>query len=176
MCNIASLLFLYFPFLVRPPDDFASKPTEAECVSDLDEVDGVMPTFYKFCAKTATGVLDKTLNTIKTALPGNPQGSEQTDNAWIFIQQEQTVRFPSCLHQDENNFDHFQDTDILNRMKRLLTERREYCVMDSEIDTAYEAIDSLDSYQINLTSNVAFEGKSIISFIILNKSRVTILF
>lgn len=54
-------------------------------------MDGFMPSFYKFCAKTATGVLDKTIHTIKTALPGTAQGVEQSDNAWIFIQTDQTV-------------------------------------------------------------------------------------
>lgn len=64
------------------------EPTE----SDVDEGDGVMPSFYKFCAKTATGVLDKTINTIKTALPGTAQGFEQNDNAWIFLQSDQQVK------------------------------------------------------------------------------------
>lgn len=54
-------------------------------------MDGFMPSFYKFCAKTATGVLDKTIHTIKTALPGTAQGIESNDNAWIFVQTDQNV-------------------------------------------------------------------------------------
>ncbi|XP_018560919.1 uncharacterized protein LOC108903275 isoform X2 [Anoplophora glabripennis] len=111
-----------------PPDEFPQKSIETENISDVEDVDGVMPSFYKFCAKTATGVFDKTINTIKTALPGNIQ-VEQSDNAWIFIQSDQT------------------EADILTRMKKLLTERKEYCTLDTEIDTAYEAIDSLDTFQ-----------------------------
>lgn len=54
-------------------------------------MDGFMPSFYKFCTKTATGVLDKTIHTIKTALPGTAQGIESNDNAWIFVQTDQNV-------------------------------------------------------------------------------------
>lgn len=87
----------------RPPDEFSQRPVETENVSDVEDVDGVMPSFYKFCAKTATGVFDKTINTIKTALPGNIQ-VEQSDNAWIFIQSDQTVsgfvgRFPRTKYK-----------------------------------------------------------------------------
>ncbi|KAJ8959852.1 hypothetical protein NQ318_011585 [Aromia moschata] len=126
-----------------PPDEFPQRLVEAENVSDVDEGDGVMPSFYKFCAKTATGVFDKTINTIKTALPGNIQGVEQSDNAWIFIQT-----------------DHVE-ADVLTRMKKLLTERKEYCTLDTEIDTAYEAIDSLEAFQPPGSAglvNVEFEG------------------
>lgn len=38
---------------------------------DPTKVDGAMPSLYKFCARTATGVFQNTLNTLKTALPGN---------------------------------------------------------------------------------------------------------
>lgn len=45
-------------------------------------------------------------------------------------------------------------------MKKLLTERKEYCTLDTDIDTAYEAIDSLDVFQQNSFSpNIDFEGK-----------------
>ncbi|VEN46450.1 unnamed protein product [Callosobruchus maculatus] len=105
---------------------------------------GVMPTFYKFCAKTATGVLDKTLHTIKTALPaGHPHPFQQTgpDNAWIFI-------LPDS-----------DEADIFTRMKKLLTERKEFCTLDDEIDTAYEAIDSLDTFQLPYSPSVTFEDE-----------------
>nr|CAI5831655.1 unnamed protein product [Callosobruchus analis] len=108
---------------------------------------GVMPTFYKFCAKTATGVLDKTLHTIKTALPaatavGHPHGFDQTGgNAWIFVL------------ADSN------EADIFTRMKKLLTERKEFCTLDDEIDTAYEAIDSLDTFQLPYSPSVTFEDE-----------------
>ncbi|KAJ8914548.1 hypothetical protein NQ315_010012 [Exocentrus adspersus] len=126
-----------------PPDEFLQRTVEVESASDVDDVDGVMPSFYKFCAKTATGVFDKTINTIKTALPGNIQ-IEQSDNAWIFIQLDQT------------------ESDILTRMKKLLTERKEYCTLDTDIDTAYEAIDSLDSLQPGsgiYSTNLDFEDE-----------------
>lgn len=93
-CIVLSCLnFSYFHF--RPPEDFAQKIAETESISDMDEVDGVMPSFYKFCAKTATGVFDKTIHTIKTALPGTVQDVEYNDNAWIFLQNEQSVRLLS---------------------------------------------------------------------------------
>lgn len=48
-------------------------------------------------------------------------------------------------------------------MKKLLTERKEYCTLDTEIDTAYEAIDSLDVFQqTSLPTNVEFEGNDFI--------------
>ncbi|CAH1966150.1 unnamed protein product [Acanthoscelides obtectus] len=123
-----------------------SRPPFAECVGggDVDgpeTTDGVMPSFYKFCAKTATGVLDKTLHTIKTALPGNAPGIEQNDNAWIFVQAE------------------LDEGDVFTRMKKLLTERKEFCTLDNEIDTAYEAIDSLDTFQLPYSPSVAFEDE-----------------
>lgn len=40
-------------------------------------MDGALPSLYKFCARTATGVFQNTLNTIKTALPGNISDQEQ---------------------------------------------------------------------------------------------------
>ncbi|KRT85904.1 hypothetical protein AMK59_1220 [Oryctes borbonicus] len=43
----------------------------AHASSDDVEVDGALPSLYKFCARTATGVFHNTLNTLKTALPGN---------------------------------------------------------------------------------------------------------
>lgn len=55
----------------------------------------------------------------------------------------------------------FQESDILTRMKKLLTERKEYCTVDTDIDTAYEAIDSLDVLQqTSFSTNVEFEGKN----------------
>ncbi|CAG9862617.1 unnamed protein product [Phyllotreta striolata] len=115
---------------------------ESENSSDPDEVDGVIPSFYKFCAKTATGVLDKTILSIKTALPSHVQNIEYSDNAWIFMQANQN------------------ETEILTRMKRLLSDRQEYCVLDTEIDAAYEAIDSLDTFQQSLfKSSVEFEDE-----------------
>ncbi|KAJ8984941.1 hypothetical protein NQ317_012192 [Molorchus minor] len=131
-------------FNARPPEEFPQRLAEAENISDIDEGDGVMPSFYKFCAKTATGVFDKTINTIKTALPSNIQGIGQLDNAWIFVQTDQT------------------EAEILTRMKKLLTERKEYCTLDTDIDTAYEAIDSLETYRTNASGfppNVEFEDE-----------------
>lgn len=62
-----------------------SKPTEhlainyfrisdtSKSLLDLEEVDGFIPSIYKVCAKTATGVFNNTLNTIKTALPATDE-------------------------------------------------------------------------------------------------------
>jgi hypothetical protein len=59
----------------------------------VDETDGMMPSFYKFCAKTATGVIHNTLNTIKTALPGNVADSDRYDGTakWLFVEANSTV-------------------------------------------------------------------------------------
>ena len=84
--------FKYF----RPPDDLSNKILlESE---DADETDGVMPSFYKFCAKTATGVIHNTLNTIKTALPGNVADCDRYDGAerWLFAEANATV-MPSFI-------------------------------------------------------------------------------
>ncbi|XP_072379502.1 uncharacterized protein [Diabrotica undecimpunctata] len=125
-----------------PPDELMQKPLESENALDPDEVDGMIPSFYKFCAKTATGVLDKTIHSIKTALPSHVPGVEHSDDAWIFLQTDQN------------------EVDILSRMKKLLSERKEYCTLDTEIDTAYEAIDSLDTFQQSLFSkSMEFEDE-----------------
>lgn len=56
--------------------------------------------------------------------------------------------------------------EVLTRMKKLLTERKEYCTLDTEIDTAYEAIDSLDTFQppgsTVFSTHLEFEGKNAI--------------
>ncbi|XP_025830263.1 uncharacterized protein LOC108739328 [Agrilus planipennis] len=94
---------------------------------DIARVDGTMPSLYKFCARTATGVFQNTLNTIKTALPGTVNETTQDihnsaiDN-WTFVE-----------------VDSFSD-DFQSRMEKLISERRAFCT----IDTAYEAINSLD--------------------------------
>lgn len=108
-----------------PPEDFQQK-LESQ-VADTIEIDGMVPSFYKFCAKTATGVLQNTINTLKTALPtANLTDSLQsTTEKWYFIQSEQ------------------KETDLINRVKKLVHERKDFCT----VDTAYEAIDSLDSLQ-----------------------------
>ncbi|KAJ8931145.1 hypothetical protein NQ314_015986 [Rhamnusium bicolor] len=54
------------------------------------------------------------------------------------------------------------DADILIRMKKLLTERKEYCTLDTEIDTAYEAIDSSEPFPHSSSgifpAHLEFEG------------------
>lgn len=47
-------------------------------------------------------------------------------------------------------------------MKKLLSERKEYCILDKEIEAAYDALDSVDIFQQSpkLISNIAFEGTS----------------
>lgn len=62
-----------------------------------------MPSLYKFCARTATGVFQNTLNTIKTALPGNVQEHVQPsliqDNVdnWTYIASDSSVGVCSFL-------------------------------------------------------------------------------
>lgn len=55
----------------------------------------------------------------------------------------------------------FKESDTLIRMKKLLSERKEYCILDKEIDTAYDALDSMDVFQQSpvLISSMQFEGK-----------------
>ncbi|XP_063907391.1 uncharacterized protein LOC135125674 [Zophobas morio] len=123
-----------------PPDDLSNKILlESE---DADETDGVMPSFYKFCAKTATGVIHNTLNTIKTALPGNVADCDRYDGAerWLFAEANAT------------------EGDLFVRMSKLLCERKVFCT----VDTAYEAIDSLGSLQDGdklRQSNIQFEDE-----------------
>ncbi|XP_066155757.1 uncharacterized protein [Euwallacea fornicatus] len=118
------------PALSPMPDDYMQKQMESENVSDIEptELDGMMTNFYKVCTKTATGVFSNTLNTIKTALPSSVAESFCTVEMWNFKPQ-------------------LEDSDTLIRMKKLLSERKEYCVLDKEIDTAYDALDSVDVYQ-----------------------------
>lgn len=75
----------------RPQDEIAKTPIEPP-PTDLTKVDGAMPSLYKFCARTATGVFQNTLNTIKTALPGNVNecivGNMED---WTFIEADSTV-------------------------------------------------------------------------------------
>lgn len=83
-------------FIERPQDDLSFKTTPVES-NDITEVDGVMPSLYKFCARTATGVFQNTLNTIKTALPGNvPEHVQQSliqDNidSWTYVASDLSV-------------------------------------------------------------------------------------
>ncbi|XP_030766630.1 uncharacterized protein LOC115890525 isoform X2 [Sitophilus oryzae] len=132
------------PALSPMPEDYIQKQVESENVSDVEamEVDGMMPNFYKFCAKTASGVLSNTLNTIKTALPGNNPGQVYTVERWKFKTES-------------------QESETLIRMKKLLSERKEYCILDKEIDTGYDALDSVDIFQQSpvLISNVTFEDE-----------------
>ncbi|KAF2900775.1 hypothetical protein ILUMI_05405 [Ignelater luminosus] len=119
-----------------PQDEIAKTPIEPP-PTDLTKVDGAMPSLYKFCARTATGVFQNTLNTIKTALPGNINESNQcvvgNMEDWTFIEADST------------------SDDFYSRMKKLLSERRAFCT----VDTAYEAIDSLEVIDQPDTSWVA---------------------
>ncbi|XP_076265572.1 uncharacterized protein LOC143199568 isoform X2 [Rhynchophorus ferrugineus] len=132
------------PALSPMPEEYFQKHPETENVSDVEalEVDGMMPNFYKFCAKTASGVLSNTLNTIKTALPGNSSGHIYTVEKWKFKLES-------------------KESDTLSRMKKLLTERKEYCILDKEIDTGYDALDSVDIFQKSpvMLSNVHFDDE-----------------
>ncbi|KAF5303294.1 hypothetical protein FQA39_LY10033 [Lamprigera yunnana] len=92
---------------------------------DMTKINGTMPSLYKFCTRTATGVFQNTLNTIKTALPGNSSEAAQIQNLhndWTFVEADS------------------YGGDFDTRVKKLLSERQAYCT----VDTAYEAIQSLD--------------------------------
>lgn len=49
-----------------------------------------MPSLYKFCAKTATGMFQNTINTLKTALPSNTNEQQFADD-WTFVASDVTV-------------------------------------------------------------------------------------
>jgi hypothetical protein len=89
---LADLLFVF-----RPQDDNIKSTTPLEAIpTDLTKIDGAMPSLYKFCARTATGVFQNTLNTIKTALPGNVNEPEQSQSEnckdhWTFVETDTTV-------------------------------------------------------------------------------------
>ncbi|KAI4455246.1 sorting nexin [Holotrichia oblita] len=100
--------------------------------SDETEVDGTLPSLYKFCARTATGVFHNTLNTIKTALPGNISDQEGRHDGIL-------DRNWDCENWTYVASDVGAD-DFSSRAQRLLNERRAYCT----VDNAYEAVESLD--------------------------------
>lgn len=104
--------------------------TEGGEEEEEEETDGVMPSLYKFCAKTATGMFQNTINTLKTALPGTTGDQQQSFVAgggggvhWTYAT-DPSVR-----------------DGVIDRVRRHLAERREFC----SVDTAYEAIDSLNA-------------------------------
>nr|XP_022910839.1 uncharacterized protein LOC111421873 [Onthophagus taurus] len=97
---------------------------------DLTNVDGALPSLYKFCARTATGVFQNTLNTLKTALPGNQSTIDQ-ENEFISIE---NVNHWTYVASDLN------ENDLSIKMEKLLNERRAFCT----VDNAYEAVESLD--------------------------------
>ncbi|KAB0791579.1 hypothetical protein PPYR_03379 [Photinus pyralis] len=118
-----------------PQEEVMKTPLEP----DPTKTDGAMPSLYKFCARTATGVFQNTLNTIKTALPGNANDAVPiqvpcTNGEWTFVEGDSS------------------SDDFNSRMKKLLSERQAYCT----IDTAYEAIHSLEvADQADLGSPIA---------------------
>lgn len=79
------LLTNHYHFLNFSPQDEKTTPQEST-------VDGVMPSLYKFCAKTATGMFQNTINTLKTALPGNTNEQQIVDN-WSYVASDATVIF-----------------------------------------------------------------------------------
>lgn len=101
---------------------------------ELDEMDGVVPSFYKFCAKTATGVFNNTLNTLKTALPVNAN---------------------EILCYDENTkWDYLEGDDkhldLHLRMLKILHDRKDFCM----VETAFDALDSQPNYNM-LTKQIS---------------------
>ncbi|XP_044755909.1 uncharacterized protein LOC123314597 isoform X1 [Coccinella septempunctata] len=103
---------------------------------DLEEVDGFIPSIYKVCAKTATGVFNNTLNTIKTALPA-------TDDEMITY----------GLEKWEFETIEEKGMSITTRMSKLLQERKDFCM----IETAYDAFDSQEPQVKRFISDVSFE-------------------
>lgn len=75
----------------RPQDESSAKSTPPSATCEASDVtDGVMPSLYKFCAKTATGMFQNTINTLKTALPGNSNEQQVADN-WTYVASDVTV-------------------------------------------------------------------------------------
>ncbi|XP_045474840.1 uncharacterized protein LOC123680793 isoform X2 [Harmonia axyridis] len=103
---------------------------------DLEEVDGFIPSIYKMCAKTATGVFNNTLNTIKTALPS-------TDEEVI------------AYGIEKWNFENIEEkgATLSSRMRKLLLERKDFCT----IETAYDAFDSQEPETKEFISDVFFD-------------------
>ncbi|KAF5294329.1 hypothetical protein FQR65_LT10782 [Abscondita terminalis] len=103
-----------------PQEEVLKTPMEPDAV----KTNGGMPSLYKFCTRTATGVFQNTLNTIKTALPGNASETSEVSSKsdWTFVEADSV----------QNDFN--------LRVKKLLSERQAYCT----VDTAYEAIHSLE--------------------------------
>ncbi|KAL1495045.1 hypothetical protein ABEB36_010528 [Hypothenemus hampei] len=135
------------PALSPMPDDYnvVHKAMEQGSFADIEaalETDGMMTNFYKACTKTASGVLSNTLNTIKTALPISSTDSTYTVELWKFTA-------------------NTEELDSLVRMIKLLSERKQYCLLDKEIDTAYDALDSVDFFQQTpkLIPNLKFDDE-----------------
>lgn len=126
-----------------PQDDKITPCLEPLVAAELADVDGVMPSLYKFYNKTATG-LQQTFNTIKTALPGNEKMEEQKTvpdgtKMWKFIPDKNVNSIYVNLAFIKINLI-FQKMGLSVRIEKLLSERRDYCI----IDPAYDYIEILD--------------------------------
>ncbi|XP_017781714.1 PREDICTED: uncharacterized protein LOC108566375 isoform X2 [Nicrophorus vespilloides] len=118
------------PVSVTPIEIISSGSLEDFCE------DGA-PSVYKAWAKTATGVFQNTLNTLKTALPGNNEQdglvttsvattikpiAEMGEKQWVFVQED------------------VQSDDLHQHMEKFLAERQVFCT----IDNAYEAVEAVE--------------------------------
>lgn len=66
----------------------------------------MMPSLYKFCAKTATGMFQNTINTLKTALPSNTNAQQVADD-WTYIANDVSVNIRKKEEKKLFDFDDF---------------------------------------------------------------------
>ncbi|XP_065172984.1 uncharacterized protein [Atheta coriaria] len=115
--------------LIPTPQD-----ASGSSVDELSEVDGALPSMYKAWAKN---VFQNTLNTIKTALPGN--ASEET-----CVSQVVTLAGLNLVQYNDENW-HFEETspdesEFSSVLSRFLSERQQFCV----VENAFEAVETID--------------------------------
>lgn len=115
--------------LIPTPQD-----ASGSSVDELSEVDGALPSMYKAWAKN---VFQNTLNTIKTALPGN--ASEET-----CVSQVVTLAGLNLVQYNDENW-HFEETspdesEFSSVLGRFLSERQQFCV----VENAFEAVETID--------------------------------
>ncbi|XP_034183059.2 uncharacterized protein LOC117605635 isoform X1 [Osmia lignaria lignaria] len=92
------------------------------------KADAVAPRFDRFLAKTVTGVF----NTLRTVVPG-----------FEIEQEEETVPLPTLMPLSDIPWrfvENIKSKSLLTELQQLITERTEY----SSVDTAYEAVDSME--------------------------------
>lgn len=122
---------------------------------DLSDVDGALPSMYKQWAKTATGVFQNTLNTIKTALPGNPDSNSGGGN--IKASGDDVTDFLGC---SDWIYVPNKEAKIHKRIQKIISERKEFCT----IDKAYEAVEQSMDQKDDHKKSIQFEDDELDDF------------